>query len=127
MNILIDTHILLWSLYKTEKLSSRTISLLSNDDNLKYISLASVWEIEIKNSIGKLDYDASEVLKDAEEAGFKVLDIKKKHIFGLHNLERIHNDPFDRLLISQAETEELSFITSDSKIKQYGKDFVIMN
>ena len=127
MNILIDTHILLWALYKSEKLSSNTIELLNDENNLKYISLVSIWEIEIKNSIGKLEYNSSDVLKDAESAGFKVLDIKKTHIFGLETLEHIHNDPFDRLLISQADVEGFKFITNDSKIVKYNKEYIIMN
>lgn len=127
MNILIDTHILLWALYKAEKLSSNTVKLLSDENNLKYISLVSIWEIEIKSSIGKLEYNSAEVLRDAEAAGFKILDIKKEHIFGLNNLAKIHNDPFDRLLISQAEEESFKLITNDSKIRQYDKSFVVMN
>ncbi len=127
MDILIDTHILLWALYKTEKLSKNTVDLLSNDDNLKYVSLASIWEIEIKHSLGKLEFDSSLVLKDTEQSGFKILEIKKEHIFELKNLEHIHNDPFDRLLLSQAFAEKMNFITSDSKIEQYKKDFILMN
>lgn len=127
MNILIDTHILLWALYSSNKLSQNTKDLLTNDDYIKYISLTSIWEIEIKHCLGKLEYEACEVLKDAEEAGYKVLSIKKEHIFELGKLEYIHNDPFDRLLICQAKSENMNFITNDSKIKQYNKDFVIMN
>ena len=127
MYILIDTHILLWSLYNTDKLSENTKRLLEDDNVIKYISLASIWEIEIKHSIGKLDFKGSDVLSDAESGGYKILDIKKEHIYKLSSLELIHRDPFDRLIICQAESEHLHLITSDEKIKEYKKDFVIMN
>lgn len=127
MNILIDTHILLWALYKKTELSETAQKLITEKDSIVYVSLASIWEIEIKHSIGKLNVFAFEVLKDSKEANFKILSIKSEHILGLEELEYIHRDPFDRLLISQAQTEGMKLLTSDSKIEKYNKDFIIMN
>lgn len=127
MNIIVDTHILLWTLYNPEKLSPKSLKLIKNDLNIKYVSLASIWEIEIKHSIGKLEFKSADVLAHAQMSGFKILNIEAEHIYALEYLEKIHNDPFDRLLMCQARAEQFSLLTDDSKIQQYNKDYVIMN
>ena len=127
MKVLLDTHILLWTMYDSQKLSDYSRSILKSEDNIFYYSLASVWEVEIKNSIGKLAVPSVEFANDCELMGFHMLPIEKQHIFALHKLEIAngHKDPFDRLLITQAGVENYKLLTEDSKIQNYNKDWII--
>ena len=128
MNILIDTHIALWSLYDSDRLSQKSISLLKNCTNTIYFSLVTAWEIQIKNSIGKLPMSAEEFIRDCENMGFLSLPVRKEHIIELQNipyLDNNHKDPFDRMLISQAMFERMSFLTEDKKIHQYHYHFIL--
>ncbi len=130
MNILLDTHILLWSLTEDSKLSQKAIDIISNNDNKLYYSIASVWEIEIKNSLGKMPITGEELCVYCKEAGYDLLEIKEKHIFNLKSLTRIegapkHNDPFDRIMLSQAKTDNYGFVTHDSLIQYYIEPCVI--
>ena len=127
MNILIDTHIALWSLYDSDRLSEKSISLLKDYTNTIYYSLASAWEIQIKNSIGKLPMSAEEFIRDCDDMGFMALPIRKEHVIELANipyLDTNHKDPFDRMIISQAMTEKLMLLTEDRKILQYPYQFI---
>ena len=122
MNILIDTHIAIWSLYNDKKLSESSFGLLRDLRNNIYVSLVSAWEIEIKNSLGKLDVPSDSFIRDCEAMGFCLLPVKKEHILALKTLPYLdngHKDPFDRLLIAQAESEGFSFLSEDSKILDY--------
>ena len=124
MNILIDTHIALWSLYEDKKLSKKAKGLLLDSNNTIYYSLASAWEVEIKHSIGKLSVPADAFIEDCDSIGFLPLSIKKEHILGLKDLPLLpdgHKDPFDRLLLTQARSERMAFLTLDKKILAYGE------
>lgn len=131
MNILLDTHILLWSLTEDSKLSQKAIDIISNNDNKLYYSIASVWEIEIKNSLGKMPITGEEFCVYCKESGYDLLEIKEKHIFNLKSLTRMedapkHNDPFDRIMISQAKSEGLQFVTHDSLLADYGENCIMI-
>ena len=128
MNILIDTHIALWSLYDSDRLSEKSISLLKDYTNTIYYSLASAWEIQIKNSIGKLPMSAEEFIRDCDDMGFMALTIRKEHVIELANipyLDTNHKNPFDRMIISQAMTDKLMLLTEDRKILQYSYQFIL--
>lgn len=104
MNYLLDTHTILWFLEGNENLSLDARFATENPDNISFISIASIWEIAIKLNLGKLKLDIkleelkSEIIKN----GFEILPLDFEHIIGLSNLETIHKDPFDRIIISQA-------------------------
>lgn len=122
MRYLIDTHILLWMASEQEQLSRKVRSLLSNEENDVYLSVASVWEMAIKVSLGKLklgvelnDFVQAQVL----ENGILLLPVKKEHIYPLIELPFHHRDPFDRLLICQARTESIAILTADKVFKKY--------
>ena len=121
MKILLDTHIAMWALYDSRKLSNEMTSSLLDSNNEIYYSLVSAWEIEIKHNIGKLGISAEEFISNADASGLNFLPITKKHIIGSSNLQIIndHNDPFDRLLVSQAKSERMLLLTSDEIIRQY--------
>ena len=127
MHILIDTHIVLWSLYDSDRLSKNAVSYLQDPANRVYYSHVTVWETQIKFSIGKLPMSGEDLIRDCEEMGFFPIPIRKDHIIGLKNLPYLsngHKDPFDRLLIAQALTENLFFLTADRKIMQYPFQFI---
>lgn len=122
---LLDTHTLIWSQFNSDNLSDTAKEKLE-DDKKVYVSIVSFWEIAIKQSIGKLDIDVSpkELVDQCIEAGMYILPIKPEHLDLIKALPDIHKDPFDRLLIAQAKYENLTFISRDEKIAQYGIDVV---
>ncbi len=123
--VLLDTHALIWYMFDSSRLSDTANDRIRNEEKV-YYSMVSLWEISIKQSIGKLDLDCSmvELAEKCEEAGLTVLNIKPEHIEGIKNLPDHHSDPFDRLLISQAAIEGLGFITKDAAISPYDIDVI---
>ena len=91
------------------------------EDQSVFVSIASFWEITIKNSLGKLDLDiqVTDLMSSCAGDGLTILPIKASHLEVLKTLPWIHRDPFDRLLISQAISEDLTFVTVDENIKKY--------
>ncbi len=126
MNILADTHILLWSLYDDSKLSSNARKYLSDGNNHIFYSLISVWEVEIKHSIGKMPVPSDEFIKDMDGMGYIPLNLKKEHIQHLQTLgDYSHKDPFDRLLLAQALSEHYHFLTQDEKILAFPSELLL--
>lgn len=118
---LLDTHILLWWLANDKKLTKKVTTLITNPKNHIIVSAASVWEIVIKKSLGKLE--TPDNLKEAILAHhFELLPISVDHALYLEHLPNIHNDPFDRLLIAQSIVEDLTFVTADKIIPKYDID-----
>ena len=117
---IIDTHALLWYLRNSGDLSELALNTI-NTTELIYTCVASLWEIAIKQSIGKLDLDFSitQIENLCNEKDIQILPIKSKHLDKLKNLPKYHGDPFDRLIISQALAENLTIITRDSTIPNY--------
>lgn len=132
MNLLLDTHILLWALTDNENLSYKARDLLINPDNEIFYSDISLWEIAIKHQKRPSEFNFDEKIVDyyCQESYFIELPLKKRDIFLLSELNRKsgqkpHNDPFDRLLICQAISEELMLLTHDSLIPGYDADCII--
>ena len=122
MKILLDTHAFLWAISGSNKLSRQAERLYMDSDNELFFSAVSYWEIGIKISIGKLELTNNWkkiIDKEMINNGIKWLDIKKEHIHGIINLEFNHRDPFDRLLIAQAQYEQLAIMTIDKQIAKY--------
>ncbi len=118
MKYLLDTCVLLWALEGNRDRIKKFIDIIEDESNYVAVSVVSYWEIEIKKSIGKLvfPFNFTEIV---EQAGFSQLNLEYKHITQLEKLPMIHNDPFDRLLISQAISEKCKLLTIDAKILQY--------
>ena len=118
MNLLIDTHILLWWLGYPEKLPDYMLEAIKDTTNTVFVSAAAVWEIVIKKKLGKLDApdNLHEVL---EQNDMTPLSITLDHIFSLEKLPEIHSDPFDRIQIAQAIRDNLVFVTMDKTNKKY--------
>ena len=122
MKLLLDTHIFIWWLDSPEKLNIEELEFIKNTDNTVFISAASIWEISIKKSIGKLIFSNNCNILDAiTENYFLPLPINAKHTQFVETLPQHHDDPFDRMLISQAISHDLVLITRDVRIKQYAK------
>ena len=122
MKLLLDTHIVLWFWDNVEKLSKESLSAIIEPSNKKYISIISAWELAIKINIGKLTFEGgvANFFKMVEENGFELLPVKEDHIKRLETLPLHHRDPFDRLLLAAAISEQMTFITSDKEFAQYG-------
>ena len=121
MNLLLDTHVFLWYLADSPKLSKSARSAIARAGSV-YVSVASLWEIAIKLSLGRLrakKLDASRLATLAEDCGFLELRIHATHAAGLLALPSPHDDPFDRMLIAQAITEELTILTADAAFAAY--------
>ncbi len=122
MKYLLDTHIFIWWTINNPRLSDSAAEIISDSDNLIYVSSASTWEIVIKSSVGKIALPGSPENFIREQLGindFNILNIKVDHTLGILALPMLHKDPFDRVLIAQAKFEDLIIITDDSLIKQY--------
>jgi PIN domain nuclease of toxin-antitoxin system len=124
MSYLLDTHTFIWWIEDNLNLSYQSKQIISNPNNLIFISAVNTWEITIKKSLGKLN-----VLGNLEEiilqCGFDVLPIAIKHTLFIESLDKHHDDPFDRLLISQAIIENLTIITRDEKIIKYKVPYIL--
>lgn len=118
---LLDTNALLYFLYDTTKLSKKASDIIYRNNEKIHVSIASFWEIAIKSSIGKLVIKSSisKIAETCEKEQLEILSIKPLHLDNIRQLPRIHGDPFDRLIISQAMTENLVIITKDGMIPQY--------
>ena len=134
MKILIDTHIAIWTMVTPNKLPKDFIEKLKDLNNTVYVSLASVWEVAIKNIKNKkaLSMTEKEFVDFCRGMEFEIMPLKLAHIMNLRNLkmkdENIsHKDPFDRIMIAQCEYEDMEFWTSDEVLKNYDyeKIFVI--
>lgn len=122
MNYLLDTHIFLWSLNDSHQLKPLWKDIISNSENEIYVSVVSLWETIIKANLKKLDIEApyyNTLLEGIQVTGFGILSLMHNHIEVLESLENLHRDPFDRILISQAVSEDLVFITDDTQILKY--------
>lgn len=119
MRILIDTHIFLWLAYEKERISRQVEACLGNPQHTVYLSVASLWEIAIKSSLGKLAI-TDNLFDAALESGYKLLPLEIRHIEAVRRLPFHHRDPFDRMLAAQAQTDELTLITQDPRMLPYG-------
>ena len=118
---LLDTHVVIWFFNGDNALSETAKQIILNPSNMKYLSIASVWELAIKIGLGKLEFKgkAEGFVRLAETSEITILPIKPAHLSALETLPRLHRDPFDRLLIATALAEHMTFITVDENIAQY--------
>jgi PIN domain nuclease of toxin-antitoxin system len=117
--VLLDTHVLLWMLFDDDKLSRRAIETLQND--ACSISMASIWELGIKISIGKLKLPKTlaEITAQCESMGIEIHDITVEDCMCLQTLPWIHRDPFDRIIIAHAINRSTRLISHDENIHRY--------
>ncbi|MBW1720431.1 MAG: type II toxin-antitoxin system VapC family toxin [Deltaproteobacteria bacterium] len=118
MNLLLDTHVLLWWLDDNPLLSSKAKKAISDWNNIVFVSAVVIWEIRIKQALGKLIIP-SNFRKVLSRQPFEMLDITVDHADAIKDLPFHHRDPFDRLLIAQAKVERLTLVTHDLHLKKY--------
>ena len=121
MKLLLDTHILLWAAGNPERLSTEARALLNDPKNELFFSAASLWEIAIKNNLGRADFQVNARLlrRGLLDNGYQELAISSVHAVSIDSLPMIHKDPFDRMLIAQAMVEGITLLTADSLVAQY--------
>ena len=121
MDILLDTHTFVWYFNGDKNLSEKAKEAIESDDNLKLISIASIWEIGVKISLGKFNFQDgfNKLLEMINENGFEILPVTNHHAIAVSSLEFIHRDPFDRMLIAQSMVENLAIVTKDENIHKY--------
>ena len=121
MNYLIDTHILLWYITGDIRIKAETRDKIESNNNLMFVSNASLWEIAIKQSIGKLNLNVSlsELFDFLKNKGFQILEYDINDLETLQTLPFHHQDPFDRIIIAQVKTKFLEIITNDAMVMKY--------
>ncbi len=122
MNLILDTHTFIWWADEPEKLSVSALHALENEDNRLLLSLVSLWEMQIKIQLGKMNLrlPLQDLITSQEQAnGVEILPITQDHIFALDQLPFHHKDPFDRLLIAQCLIEQGCLVSADPKLAVY--------
>lgn len=119
MNLLLDTHAFLWALDDDSRLSPAARTAIIDGHNVVYVSAATAWEIVIKRAIGKLKIPQSDYLEELRLHRFTPLPITTEHALAVKDLPLHHKDPFDRMLIAQAQEERLTLITRDKRLILY--------
>lgn len=125
MKLLLDTHAFIWWDSEPAKLSPRALSLCQDSENQLYLSVVSLWEIQIKSGLGKLRLSTPlrDIVAMQQEAnGLALLSIHPNHTYALDGLPALHKDPFDRMLVAQAVSEGLRVITHDESVRKYSVD-----
>ena len=118
MNILLDTHVLIWALENNPTLTDGAVNAIVEGNNMVFVSSASVWEISIKQKLGRLEVPDN-LLEEIRLHRFTLLHINADHAQLAGSLPYIHKDPFDRMLIAQAIIEKLVLLTRDEPIAKY--------
>jgi PIN domain nuclease of toxin-antitoxin system len=121
--VLLDTQLLIWAAYAPQRLaSSFAAELVDRHNDIRY-SLASLWEVAIKSSLGREDFqvDPPALRRGLLREGFQELPIQAEHVLAVRDLPWIHRDPFDRLLVVQAQREGLRLFTTDRRLAEYGE------
>ena len=121
MDYILDTHVFLWTVFDSKKLSEVSKNILLDSRHRKFISISTMWEIAIKNRVGKLTipHSISNVFNQAEMNGFGIIEINQKCIEIYNTLPLIHRDPFDGIIIATAMLGKMTIITADETIKKY--------
>jgi len=118
MRLLLDTDVVIWALNRSDKLKNNILAILRDPTNELVVSVISIWEISIKQSLGKLTIP-NEYLSILQHQGIRILTVNTTHAYAIRSLPRLHRDPFDRMLIAQAMLEDLTIMTHDKQIPAY--------
>jgi PIN domain nuclease of toxin-antitoxin system len=119
LRLLLDTHALLWSLHRPERLGRHAHAMLADAENEVLASALSLWEIAIKKRVGKMEVELGLVIAGIAEQGFIRIGLEDRHLQALLGLRFHHRDPFDHLLIAQAIAEDAAFVTRDKGAARY--------
>ncbi|MDO5703556.1 MAG: type II toxin-antitoxin system VapC family toxin [Paracoccus sp. (in: a-proteobacteria)] len=122
MNLLIDTHLLLWAAFEPQRISGEGRRWMADPANSLHFSVASLWEVAIKRGLDRADFrtDPGVLRAGLLSSGYRELAVEGRHVLGLATLPALHRDPFDRLLIAQAAAEGMRLLTADHLVAAYG-------
>ncbi|MCB1865218.1 MAG: type II toxin-antitoxin system VapC family toxin [Chromatiales bacterium] len=128
MNLLLDTHLLLWSAGDPARLSGEARGFIEDESNALHFSAASIWEIVIKNGLGRPDFqvDTGVLRRCLLDNGYAELGVTSAHAIAVGRLAPVHRDPFDRMLVAQAETAGVLLLTSDARLGAYSANVRIV-
>ncbi len=126
--LLLDTHLLLWWLSGNPQLPQAVVERVQAPEAEVFVSQASLWEMAIKVSIGRLQLDLPELERQVPLQGFRWLPISNAHVLAVADLETdgVHRDPFDRLLVCQSRVEPMLLLTMDSQLRSYGTTVIVI-
>ena len=126
MNLLLDTHIALWAITDSPRLSAKARQLIISPSTNVWVSVASLWEIAIKHSLGGGDMPVSgrDAMRYFRESGYSVLPIEPEHVVFIDELPSHHQDPFDRILVAQALVEPMRLMTHDNAVALYSDTII---
>lgn len=119
MRFLLDTHALLWWADDDDRLKPPERDAIKSEDAVVWVSAASIWEISIKRSLGRIELDAADLEQELARNNFLELPMTWQHAEAAGSLPRHHNDPFDRMLIAQAQSEQLVLVSYDPAFRAY--------
>lgn len=128
MNVLLDTHVALWAITDDPKLSAVAREMISSPRNNIWVSAVTVWEISIKYSLGRetMPISGEKALQYFRQAGYRFLAVEPEHAAAIGNLASHHQDPFDRLLITQALIEPMRLLTHDAILARYSDTVILI-
>ena len=127
MKLLLDTNVFIWLNDAPHRVRESVMNVIANSDNDLFLSLTSIWEMQIKTQLGKLELSADlpNILRTQQvDNNLQILTINLDHIWALENLPYHHRDPFDRLLIAQAQTEGMTLVSADGVFDLYDVDLL---
>ena len=126
MNLLLDTHLLLWAAAHDDMMSAEADRLVKAPGNSLWFSVASLWEVGIKRALDRPDFraEASALRAGLLSNGYREIAIEGRHVLAVATLPAVHRDPFDRILIAQARIEGLAFVTVERTLAAYGEPVV---
>ncbi len=126
MNLLLDTHVALWAIADSARLSAAARELIEARHATIWVSAVSLWEVSIKHALGRGDMPISgeQALAHFRAAGYRVLAVEAEHAVAVEALPPHHQDPFDRLLVAQALTEPMRLLTHDATVARYSDSIV---
>ena len=121
MNLLLDTHTVVWYITGDSRLPLSLRKKIDDSSNNCFVSMASLWELAIKSTIGKLELqeDLGMIVRIIKRSGIVLLPVKIKHVLSISGLPLHHNDPFDRMIISQCKAEKLTMVSCDKQFRHY--------
>ena len=123
MNLLLDTHVALWAITDSPRLSAPARAWITDPESDLWVSAASLWEIAIKHALrpSHMPIPAAQARVHFQDSGYRILPIEPEHVLALEGLPTLHADPFDRLLIAQAQAEPMRLLTADARVARYGE------
>lgn len=126
MNLLLDTHVALWAITDDPKLPQKARTLIQSPRTTVWVSVASVWEIAIKHSLGRGDMPVAsqDAVRYFRESGYRLLAIEAEHVVAVEELAAHHQDPFDRILVAQALVEPMRLMTHDALVSLYSDTII---